>query len=240
MYVYAGNNPVTYTDPDGNITVKDVTRKFFHATIANPVSVFFAQNGIFPTNPFGFSYDSNAGLYHATFDCWQGSLFKGWLGYNDLYDVGFDIGTSMERAKFPFTTNDGIEYILWAWKGDYLNLGAGCEMGIYVKSVEVNCYANINGHIFTGSFEHYIVDKSLAMNTSVTLTRGNRVIGTFEGLHWWPDLFNPHEQGALANELKAKFSWDFTGREDLLDALKNRWGNFPGWTFEGNTATFEF
>ena len=78
------------------------------------------------------------------------------------------------------------------------------------------------------------------MNTSVTLTRGNRVIGTFEGLHWWPDLFNPHEQGALANELKAKFSWDFTGREDLLDALKNRWGNFPGWTFEGNTATFEF
>ena len=54
-------------------------------------------------------------------------------------------------------------------------------------------------------------------------------------------IFNHHEQGALANELKAKFSWDFTGREDLLDALKRQWEfDDSGWTFEGSTAIFEF
>ena len=23
------------------------------------------------------------------------------------------------------------KYVIWAWKGDYLNLGAGCEVGFY-------------------------------------------------------------------------------------------------------------
>ena len=41
----------------------------------------------------------------------------------------FDHATSIDKAKFDFTMN-GTEYIIWAWKGDYLNLGAGAEIGI--------------------------------------------------------------------------------------------------------------
>ena len=67
-------------------------------------------------------YKDNEGVYHASFDCWQ-QLF----GYNNLYDFFFDLGTSCEPAKFPFTYN-GKEYIIWMWKGDYINLGAGAEL----------------------------------------------------------------------------------------------------------------
>ena len=36
----------------------------------------------------------------------------------------------MQRVKFDFVCN-GTSYVLWAWKGDYINLGAGAELGIY-------------------------------------------------------------------------------------------------------------
>lgn len=36
----------------------------------------------------------------------------------------------MEKAKFEFSSGER-DYIFWAWKGDYLNLGAGAELGIY-------------------------------------------------------------------------------------------------------------
>ena len=34
--------------------------------------------------------------------------------------------------KSSFTV-DNFEYILWIWRGNYLNLGAGAEMGIYSR-----------------------------------------------------------------------------------------------------------
>lgn len=66
------------------------------------------------------------GIYHADFDCWQQ-----YFGFTDLYDVVFDCSTSMKYGKFDFDIdNDGYtDYVLWAWKGDYLNLGAGAELG---------------------------------------------------------------------------------------------------------------
>ncbi len=51
-------------------------------------------------------------------------------GYNDFYDIVFGYATSMDKAKFQFTSGDR-EYMFWEWKGDYLNLGAGAELGIY-------------------------------------------------------------------------------------------------------------
>lgn len=75
------------------------------------------------------SKDSNND-FHADFDCWQQ-----YFGYTDLYDTIFDGATKMRKGKFPFDiTGDGIyDHIIWAWKGDYLNLGAGAELGIYKR-----------------------------------------------------------------------------------------------------------
>ena len=108
LYHYAGigqrsdselqaNNPVKYTDPDGR-DIEDIkrgTRGFMRHLSANPIATWAAQNGVFPNESVDFSFDRNTGLYHATFDCPQGSLFNGNLGYNGLYDVAFDFGTEM-------------------------------------------------------------------------------------------------------------------------------------------------
>lgn len=64
-------------------------------------------------------------FYHTAVDCWQKKY-----GYFDLYDFVFDLATNMERKKFEFTSG-GKRYMFWMWKGHYLNLGAGAEMGFY-------------------------------------------------------------------------------------------------------------
>lgn len=64
-------------------------------------------------------------FYHTMVDCIQKQF-----GYCDLYDEVFDFATTMKREKFEFTSG-GRRYIFWAWKGHYLNLDAGAEMGFY-------------------------------------------------------------------------------------------------------------
>lgn len=36
----------------------------------------------------------------------------------------------MDKKKFEFLILSG-DYIVWLWKGDYLNFGVGLEIGIY-------------------------------------------------------------------------------------------------------------
>ena len=39
--------------------------------------------------------------------------------------------------------DEGEEFIIWSWKGDYMNLGAGTETGIYqVKDGKIDEYGN--------------------------------------------------------------------------------------------------
>ena len=68
-------------------------------------------------------------------------------GYCKLYDLVFRIGTfnNIDREKFYFYDKENAldsnknlikgnrEYVLWIWRGCYLNLGSGCEMGIYYR-----------------------------------------------------------------------------------------------------------
>lgn len=72
-------------------------------------------------------------FYTTDVECWQ----KKW-GYSDLYDYFFDYATNMERKKFEFTSN-GKKYMFWLWKGNYLNLGAGAELGFYEYYGDVSC-----------------------------------------------------------------------------------------------------
>lgn len=220
LYHYGANNPVKYTDPDGN-DIKDVV----HPIAANPISVVLAQKGIFPNETTGFSYDSNTGLYHATFDCWQGNMFDGYIGYNNLYDKVFDTGTSMEAVRFDFSS-DGKDYTLWGWKGDYLNLGAGCELGIYEKASGI-----------AGSLGHFKVNKDLAMDMQATLTLNGKNVGSFSGKHWWATSFNPNVQNAKAVDLKAQFSVNFENNKQLYSDFKNKWEDDKRCSFNDETNT---
>jgi len=127
-----------------------------------------------------------------------------------LYDVVFDIGTDMDKAKFSFTYNDE-ELIFWAWKGDYINLGAGAELGIY-KKLEVRGM----------STPQYIVDKDLALPMTLTLQyKGNTIIEYDPGKQWWITGFNPEYKGKKASKLTATYSIDFSGNKDMYKAFIN-------------------
>ncbi len=79
-----------------------------------------------------FRMDTMNEALHSEVKTWQK-----FFGYNNLYDWGFALGTNnnMEPKQFWFKYNNE-QYVLWIWRGDYLNLGGGAEMGIY-KTITV-------------------------------------------------------------------------------------------------------
>ena len=76
-----------------------------------------------------FKLDNKDIAVHSQVETWQEIG-----GYNDFYDLVFRTGTNgnMDSEKFQYSCDDE-EYVVWIWRGDYLNLGGGAEMGIYTN-----------------------------------------------------------------------------------------------------------
>lgn len=140
------------------------------------------------------SRGKSTGIYHANFDCWQQ-----YFGYIDLYDTVFSAATEMDKMKCPFdVNNDGVDdHILWGWKGDYLNLGAGAELGIYSRW-------KYDDSIWT-------VDKNLAMKMTLRLDYKSKTIIDWqpEQKQWWITGFNSNYQNAKRDDLVATFQVTF-------------------------------
>ena len=166
--------------------------------------------------------------YHARFDCWQS-----YFGYNDLYDFFFDLGTSMDSAKFEFKSGRK-EYVLWAWKGDYISLGAGAEMGIYERAT------------FLGlKLPHWNVKKDLAMKMSLQLYYNGRTIIDYapKEKQWWITGFNPNYKNVKAGQLTAVYTVTFNTKTMYNDFLNSKGykKNKSKWTTAGkNTLKFTF
>lgn len=220
LYAYCGNDPVNRYDDDGMSwksiwnKVKSVVRTTLHVgnTLAVAVGIDTARIGAFFLN---MSKDSN-GVYHASFDCWQQ-----YFGYNKGYDFIFDIGTSMKAATFDFSYG-GRSYRLWAWKGDYINLGAGAELGIY----------------YYGAAGHWLVDKGQAMNISMTLKYNGSTIISYSAKKWWLTGFNPRYLNKSASSLTVTFIVTFNSR-GMYDAFMGR--NSKYWKPAGGlSASYTF
>ena len=169
--------------------------------IGNPINAYVTQQGWFKEAFYaaGFTRDSK-GIYHARQDALQQ-----YGGYNDFYDAVFDAATSMNREKYQFSY-DNEDYIIWVWKGDYLNLGAGAEMGIYRRAGETN---------------HWIVDHNLEMPMTLKLYNGIDEVFTYSPTEeqWWITGFNPYIQNVNANDLTAIYTIDFSDFEDLYESF---------------------
>ena len=200
LYTYCKNDGVNYIDPSGNISISSLWNKVKQTvkkgirTVVNTVRKSgigraFTQATISGKNEkllnlFDFVRDSN-GNYHAVQKCWQRRF-----GYNKLYDFVFDAATSMKKIRFKLPTenysyNLKKTYILWAWKGDYLNLGAGGEMGIYYT------YSDIHSRAQT---ETPIYDSLRVRHLGINIIRWD----PYE-MNWWITGFNP-----MMTEKKAK------------------------------------
>lgn len=203
LFAYCANNPITYYDNTGMSweDIKEFIRKSIH------IGHMFFKDLDFDTAAMGayllmMEADDN-GIYHADFECWQQ-----YFGYNDFYDFVFDSVTSMKQAKLDFSYKDEY-YIIWAWKGDYINLGAGAEIGIYV-----------------GEGPHYFVDKSQAMWMGMILTYKDKEIIHYvpDEQQWWLTGFNPNYQNVFANNLTAYLGIRFND-SGMYYAFKKRWLN---------------
>lgn len=241
LYTYCHNNPLTFIDPSGN-SVENVTRTVARWLIGNPVNNWFTKHGwfknLFYEAGFVRTKDLNGKyIYHARMDCLQQ-----YGGYNDFYDTVFYYATDMDKEKFDFTSG-GKDYRLWAWKGDYLNLGAGAEMGIYSRL-----------NVFGNESDHWLVDQDLAMHMTLELKLNGKTIINWDPKKdnkyssdkvWWVTGFNPYHTKVKVENLTAIYTTTFN-TQDMYDDFYNRFGKGKvrdtRWTFDSKTitATFKF
>ena len=162
----------------------------------------------------------DSGVYHASFYCWQQLA-----GYNEFYDFAFDLGTSMVSAKFSFSYG-GCGYTIWVWKGDYINLGAGAELGIY-----------------RGDSGHRVVDTSLAMTMGMHVYYKKKLIIEYfpDEAQWWITGFNPNYLNVNAYDLVATIGVTFNDY-GMYYAFKGQWSDDFRWSFHDyqKLAIFHF
>ena len=99
VYIYCYNDSVNYLDRDGFQPIwAQIICGEAKDTELNKWFVEITQKGEFPElfDIAGFVRDEK-GIYHARQDCLQQ-----YAGYNDFYDFMFNLGTQMEKQKFPF------------------------------------------------------------------------------------------------------------------------------------------
>ena len=236
-YSYANGNPVSNTDPFGLSAERgdssnnwfDKVKELFGWTV-DEFKQLTAEGKLdwFLDITLGATKDAN-GIYHIRQDWWQSWHF---VGYNDFYDWAFELGTgltgtTMARDKFQFTAND-TQYIIWVWKGDYINLGSGAEAGIYEESI-------IPGHWLTSK------DDNLKMSLKLQEIDSGDILFDYQPTksNWWITGFDPLSQNAQANNLQSTVTIDFSNNTDLFSGFYNAYGprnSLSKWTFEGNVA----
>lgn len=194
----AGNVPSTAF---GVNDISDVATAFTQSSLGEQVLDFF-------------SFSRDDGIYHAKQDCWQKPF-----GYNDFYDYMFKGLTSApdKPPKYEFSVN-GTSYTLWLWKGDYYNLGAGAESGIYRGD---------------GFHKEAADDTNLYMKLNLYDKDGNVIFVYDPGQsNWWTTGFNPDVQDANQEDLIAYGSIDFSVNPEMWDAFYAKYSEQVGWCFD--------
>ena len=159
--------------------------------------------------------NKNENIYHSQVGSWQRNF-----GYNDMYDDVFDMGSSMLPLIFPFEDND-FRYRLWAWKGDYWNLGAGTEIGLYYSDKDENKNISVSG------IEHYhVVKYELPMKLYLYHQKNNKTYENYFAWEptqkqWWITGFNSDYKNAVASTLSTIGTVSFKDHDGMYEALKN-------------------
>ena len=157
------------------------------------------NDGCYHVDTEGFPIDI-AGRH---FGCWQEAG-----GYTDAYDVVFDAFCDMERDTFEFEV-DGQPYTLWFWKGEYMNLGAGGESGIY------------KGNMMTDDF--CTADTEMQIPMKMTIDYGNGTSRTWNNNGeetWWNTSFDPRQQNIKAEDMRITYEMDFSDHPEAWSSVR--------------------
>ena len=96
--------------------------------------------------------------------------------------------------------------------------------------------------IYRGDGGHRIVDKSLAIEMSMTLAYRDKIVIVYRPStpQWWITGFNPNYLNLSHNSLKATFTLKFSS--DMFYAFRSRYYDDDRWRFyeDGYYATLRF
>lgn len=204
-----------------------------------------------------FKLDSEGQAFHSNVQNWQKIG-----GYNILYDEIFRIGTydvinntkTISKEMFKFSVGSE-KYVVWVWRGNYLNLGAGAEIGLYTNPHDRGIYVpNFDsfGDFFTNpkfislweqwdvpgieSFNPFDLNKtpSLTLPMTLSLYQDNHN-QSYEKIfnwapkdgQWWITGFNNNYMFPNSENLVSIGSINFEGHEDMYRSLKDEILNDP-------------
>ena len=137
------------------------------------------------------------------------TMWQSNVGYASIYDSVFSLGGPIKRIRYDFQKTDanGITtyYCIWLWKGDYWNLGAGAEIGIYSTQSEYNFNQNF-----------YNVDISLVLHVRMQIKYRefglvSQTLNDFHQTNWWVCSFTPEVELPNANWIDVEFDVRFDG-----------------------------
>lgn len=164
------------------------------------------------------------GIYHIRQDWWQ----SWWpIGYNSGYDNVFHRGiqgngNSIAVYAEEFDLGNGQSLIIWSWKGDYVNLGAGTETGFYLST-------GVDGHYGSGTAYACNMDLSLYY-TGNEYEQGN-IMSYNPEKAWWPNGFNSNYLNVDAADLRTTTTINFSTMDNGGEVFNSFVANVTG---EGN------
>ena len=147
-----------------------------------PINMAFGA----PWAGYMLGFEKSKYKWHTNYTSVSGkTMWQSTVGYTSMYDFFFSLGGPIFRRKYDFKLSNNAYYVVWVWKGDYWNLGAGAEIGIYFTSSEEN-----------KRNEFYEVDTNLLVRVHMKiqykiLGRFTRELNDFEQTNWWVCSFTP-------------------------------------------------
>lgn len=226
--VFVRKHPILSSYIPGLNVVADMTTGFFSLTL-------------------GANMDDD-GIYHMRPDCLQ-QYAHYTTGYDDVFRAavnkasGGEITVDAHQSQIFWvdldgdkSKDEGEEFIIWSWKGDYMNLGAGAETGIYqVKDGEIDEYGNYIMENGEYSYLYAEVNREYSVDMTLELYHDSNGDGIFsddeqlykhepDELQWWITGFDPLVQNVKAEDLQAVTTIDFSSfgenKDIMLDSFR--------------------
>ena len=154
-----------------------------------------------------FLVDETGNVLHAQVETWQKKY-----GYNNAFDVVFKIGTNgnVRREKFVFSCNEK-KYVIWTWRGDYLNIGSGAEIGIYEETSMYGIWSSVDFELpMTLNLYNYYSYDSIE----------NIFCWKPKDEQWWITGFNPNKLNPIVENMVSLGSINMSDARALYNGLK--------------------